>query len=80
MDLIAFRLANYETPMWAVKNFSAGRYNDADSGFTQYLSLHPLTPWAEILRNEDRRRETEHCSCGIRCGRSARNLTMTGSI
>ena len=55
MELIAFRLANYETPLWAVENFAAGRYNDADSGFTQYLSLHPLTPWAELLRNEDRR-------------------------
>ena len=55
MQLIAFRLANYETPLWAVENFSAGRYNEADSGFTQYLSLHPLTPWAEVLRNEDRR-------------------------
>jgi hypothetical protein len=55
LELIAFRLANYETPLWAVENFSAGRYNDADSGYTQYLSLHPLTPWAELLRNEDRR-------------------------
>lgn len=55
MELIAFRLANYETPLWAVENFAAGRYNFADSGFTQYLSLHPLTPWAELLRNEDRR-------------------------
>jgi hypothetical protein len=55
MELVAFRLANYETPLWAVENFSAGRYNAASSGFTQYLSLHPLTPWAELLRNEDRR-------------------------
>jgi hypothetical protein len=55
MELMCFRLANYETPLWAVENFSAGRYNEADAGFTQYLSLHPLTPWAEILRNEDRR-------------------------
>lgn len=55
MELIAFRLANYETPLWSVENFSAGRYNDSDVGFTQYLSLHPLTPWAELLRNEDRR-------------------------
>jgi hypothetical protein len=55
MELIAFRLANYETPLWSVENFAAGRYNEADSGFTQYLSLHPLTPWAELLRNEDRR-------------------------
>jgi hypothetical protein len=55
LELITFRLANYETPLWSVENFSAGRYNDADSGATQYLSLHPLTPWAELLRNEDRR-------------------------
>ena len=55
MDLVAFRLANYETPLWSVENFAAGRFNDPFSGFTQYLSLHPLTPWAELLRNEDRR-------------------------
>ena len=55
MELVTFRLANYETPLWAVENFAAGRYNGADSGFTQYLSLHPLTAWAELLRNEDRR-------------------------
>jgi hypothetical protein len=55
MEIVAFRLANYETPLWSVENFSAGRYNDADAGFTQYLSPHPLTPWAELLRNEDRR-------------------------
>jgi RES domain-containing protein len=55
LEVIAFRLANYETPLWAVENFAAGRYNAVDAGFTQYLSLHPLTPWAELLRNEDRR-------------------------
>jgi hypothetical protein len=55
LELVAFRLANYETPLWSVPNFPAGRYNSADSGYTQYLSLHPLTPWAELLRNEDRR-------------------------
>lgn len=55
MELVTFRLANYETPLWSVENFSAGRYNAADAGVTQYLSLHPLTPWAELLRNEDRR-------------------------
>jgi hypothetical protein len=55
VELVAFRLANYETPLWSVENFAAGRYNDAFSGYTQYLSLHPLTPWAELLRNEDRR-------------------------
>jgi hypothetical protein len=55
MEVVAFRLANYETPLWAVENFPAARYNEAGSGCTQYLSLHPQTPWAELLRNEDRR-------------------------
>jgi hypothetical protein len=55
VELVTFRLANYETPLWAVANFAAGRFNHADAGHTQYLSLHPLTPWAELLRNEDRR-------------------------
>lgn len=50
-----FRLAAYETPLWAIGNFSAGRYNDVGDGATQYLSLHPMTPWAELLRNEKRR-------------------------
>lgn len=54
-ELVTFRLANYETPLWAVPNFAAGRYNDPDDGPTQYLGLHPMTPWAELLRNEDRR-------------------------
>jgi RES domain-containing protein len=53
--LVTFRLAAYETPLWATPNFSAGRYNDAVDGCTQYLSLHPMTPWAELLRNQDRR-------------------------
>jgi hypothetical protein len=55
LELIAFRLANYETPLWSVENFSSGRYNESGAGFAQYFSLHPLTPWAELLRNEDRR-------------------------
>lgn len=55
VELVGFRLANYETPLWSVENFAPGRFNHADRGHTQYLSLHPLTPWAELLRNEDRR-------------------------
>jgi RES domain-containing protein len=53
--VVTFRLAAYETPLWATPNLSAGRYNDARDGCTQYLSLHPMTPWAELLRNQDRR-------------------------
>lgn len=55
VEYVTFRLANHETPLWAVPNFTDGRYNRAGTGPTQYLSLHPMTPWAEILRDEDRR-------------------------
>ena len=55
MQFTTFRLAAYETPLWAVENFSPGRYSDAGDGATQYLSLHPMTPWAELLRNQQRR-------------------------
>jgi RES domain-containing protein len=54
-EFVTFRLANYETPLWPVENFSAGRFNRAGEGVAQYLSLHPMTPWAELLRGEDRR-------------------------
>jgi RES domain-containing protein len=53
--LTTFRLAAYETPLWALENFSPGRYNAAGDGATQYLSLHPMTPWAELLRQQRRR-------------------------
>lgn len=55
MPQVTFRLANYETPLWALANLSAARYNRLGAPATQYLSLHPMTPWAEILRAEDRR-------------------------
>jgi RES domain-containing protein len=55
VEHVTFRLANHETPLWAIANFSSARYNRAGTGATQYLSLHPMTPWAELLRAEDRR-------------------------
>jgi RES domain-containing protein len=53
-ELIAFRVANFETPLWNLPNPQAGRYNHRNSTPTQYLALHPLTPWAEVLRNSAR--------------------------
>ena len=49
-DHVAWRLAARDTPLWARPNRRAGRYNHADEDATQYLALHPLTPWAELLR------------------------------
>jgi RES domain-containing protein len=53
--LVTFRVANHETPLWTIANSRAGRYNRIGTGPTQYLSLHPMTPWAEVLRGDDRR-------------------------
>jgi hypothetical protein len=54
-EFVAYRLASWDTPLWVNSNRTAHRYNRAGSGPTQYLSLHPLTPWAEYLRAEERR-------------------------
>ena len=51
-ELVGYRLAGWDTPFWVLPNRRAGRYNEAGTGSTQYLSLHPLTPWAEYMRNE----------------------------
>lgn len=53
MDLVAYRAAAWDTPLWALPNRRANRYNRADEAPTQYLALHPLGPWAEILRHEE---------------------------
>lgn len=55
MRLTCFRLAAFDPPLWPHPNLSAARYNRAQTGATQYFSLHPHTPWAELLRHEDRR-------------------------
>ena len=52
-EVVAFRHANWDTPFWANPNRSEARFNRADSWPTQYLSLHPLTTWAEYLRREN---------------------------
>lgn len=54
-ELIAYRLADWDTPLWINPNRAAHRYNRPEAGPTQYLSLHPLTPWAEYLRRQNRR-------------------------
>lgn len=53
-DLIAFRVASFETPLWTLPSPQAGRYNHRGGVPTQYLGLHPLTPWAEVLRAASR--------------------------
>lgn len=52
MRVTAYRLANWDTPLWASPNRRPSRYV-ADGRIVQYWSLHPLTPWAEMLRYHD---------------------------
>ena len=49
-SVTAFRLANWDTPLWVAPNRRASRYFSAGVQVVQYWSLHPLTPWAEHLR------------------------------
>ena len=54
MELVCYRASSYLTPVRARAHgwSSAGRYHDSGSPATQYFSLHPLTPWAELARNQ----------------------------
>ena len=52
---IAYRISDWDTPLRVNPNRSAGRYNHAGSPATQYIGLHPLTPWAQYLRSNDLR-------------------------
>jgi hypothetical protein len=50
-ELVCFRASAYRTPTRVRAHQDAGRYNRIDSPPTQYFSLHPLGPWAEVIRN-----------------------------
>jgi hypothetical protein len=50
-ELVCYRAAAYRTPARVRAHQDTGRYNRIDSPPTQYFSLHPLGPWAEVIRN-----------------------------
>lgn len=52
-ELAGFRIAAWDTPLRANANRHPGRWNRAGAPATQYISLHPLGPWAEYLRWHD---------------------------
>jgi RES domain-containing protein len=52
---VGYRISDWDTPLRVNPNRSAGRFNGAGSPATQYIGLHPLTPWAEYLRFHDLR-------------------------
>ena len=49
MHVTAYRLASWDTPLWVSPNRRPSRFV-ASGQIVQYWSLHPLTPWAEVLR------------------------------
>lgn len=49
MRVAAFRLANWDAPLWAGPNRRSSRFV-VDGRTVQYWALHPLTLWAEMLR------------------------------
>jgi RES domain len=54
--VICYRFAAYSTPLRTVPASQAGRFNRiTDAQPTQYVSLHPLGPLAELMRNADLR-------------------------
>lgn len=54
-EAVCWRRADWDTPLWALPNTRAGRYNRGGDAGTQYFCLHPWGAWAEVLRWEDRR-------------------------
>lgn len=50
IELVGFRWADWDTPLWVDDNRLAGRWHEVGDGPTQYWALHPLGPWAENLR------------------------------
>jgi RES domain len=49
--VVAYRHASFITPLWPGPNARPGRYHRRGQ-IAQYLSLHPLGPAAEIVRNQ----------------------------
>lgn len=58
-EILTFRIADWDTPLRVNPNRTAGRFNYEGSPATQYLALHPLTAWAEYVRNQGIRRADE---------------------
>jgi hypothetical protein len=56
---IAYRATTYDVPLWVSPNRRAGRWNRPNTQPTQYMSLDPEAPYAELLRCEELRTEDE---------------------
>jgi hypothetical protein len=50
-EIVCYRAAAYRTPTRVRAHDRPGRFHRLDSPPTQYFALHPLGPWAEMIRN-----------------------------
>jgi RES domain-containing protein len=53
VEIVCYRAAAYRTPLRVRehrRSAAGGRFHRPGSPPTQYLALHPLTPWAETVR------------------------------
>lgn len=54
-----YRYSSYDVPFWARPNTTDERWHALGDGPTQYLSATPDGAWAELIRNENLRSETD---------------------
>jgi RES domain-containing protein len=54
-----FRYSSYDVPFWARSNTTDERWHKGGDGATQYLSATPDGAWAELIRNENLRSESD---------------------
>jgi RES domain-containing protein len=65
--VIAYRYASYSTPLRTIADSRAARFHrGGEVGPTQYLSLHPLGPLAELMRNNDLRTSAQLAHIRVR--------------
>lgn len=65
--MIAYRLASFATPLRTISDSRPGRFHRGDEPEpTQYLSLHPLGPLAELMRVNDLRSDAQLATVRIR--------------
>jgi RES domain-containing protein len=56
---VYFRYSSYDVPFWVRPNTTEERWNGAEDGPTQYLSATTDGSWAELIRNENLRSESD---------------------
>jgi RES domain-containing protein len=56
---VAFRYSNYDTPFWVRPNTQPGRWHFVGDAPTQYLSSTAEGAWADLIRSEDLRSESD---------------------